>query len=603
MDSHEPKMPNFPRRSDIHRRSQEASSKDAAASEAPKDSASSKTPPSARPHAHSAGAATPRHSGKTAKPARNADVANGHDEAPAAKDAQTPGQPTSARPGLAFRPVRKEAATPKADEGAPRDEFGAILSGKSPAEKAPASRAKKTDPGKTDAAQADSTKPESATGESLKAGESKTALAESTPRTPIERSSCHKAPASQSASSVASKTSAPERPARTDEDDDDFLATTGIRSRRLEQERERARRRSRSRRIRRFFVALVIVLISLSLLGVASYFALQTLSVGSSQSQQADDYSGPGGPPVTVTIYKGALGSDIGKILVENDVVKSEAAFVRAFEANKASNSIRPGTYTLKSQISASDAVAALLDDKNRSENNVTVIPGDTVAQVVQRMKAVTEFDAAAVDAAVANTTALGLPPEAGGKLEGWLAPGTYELSADATPEALLKDMVAERIKELDALKIAPADRQTILIKASILEREVDRDEYLPKVARVIDNRLADPTGETRGLLQMDSTVAYAVGRTSGVPTAAELAFDSPYNTYKVKGLPAGAISNPHVKAIEATLKPEQGSWLYFVTINLDTGETRFSSTLAEHEQAKALLDEYCATHGSKCHK
>lgn len=389
----------------------------------------------------------------------------------------------------------------------------------------------------------------------------------------------------------------PSREPTFNEDDDDFLATTGIRSRRIEQEQKRVRRRRRNRKIRAFLIILTVI----GLLCGASYLAYQSLADGADHSQTSDDYSGPGGDLVTVTIYKGAVGTDIGQILKEAGVVKSVDAFARAFEANKASNSIRPGTYTLKTKISASDAIAALLDDANRTENTVTVIPGSTVAQVIQRMKDVTDFQQADIEAAVADTQALGLPPEAGGKLEGWLAPGTYELTADSTPQALFKDMVAARIQELDELKIEPKQRQELLIKASILEREVNDDEYLGKVARVIENRLADPNGETQGRLQMDSTVSYAVGRTSGVPTAEELQTDSPYNTYKVKGLPAGPIANPNVKALQAMNAPEEGTWIYFVTVDLDTGETKFSSTLEEHEKAKALLDQYCSTHQSKC--
>lgn len=380
---------------------------------------------------------------------------------------------------------------------------------------------------------------------------------------------------------------------------DEELETTGIRSRRIELEQQRARKRIRNRRIRSFFIIVLV----LSLLGGATYAAWRAIGDSSGSTQSEDDYSGSGGETVTITIYEGALGSDIGRELVDKDVVKSMDAFLRAFEANKAASSIRPGTYTLKTRISAADAIAALLDDKNRDENNVTVIPGDTLAQTIQRMKDVTDFNPADIDSALRQTDALGLPAQAGGNLEGWLAPGTYELSSDETPQSLLKEMVAARVSELEQLKIAPEKWQEVLIKASILEREVNIDQYLGKVARVIENRLADPQGETQGLLQMDSTVSYAVGRTSGVPTAAELATDSPYNTYKVKGLPVGPIATPALPAIEATLNPEPGTWLYFVTVDLDTGETRFASTIEEHKQNEALLDQYCSTHTDKCHK
>lgn len=374
--------------------------------------------------------------------------------------------------------------------------------------------------------------------------------------------------------------------------------TMGIRSRRLEQERQRARKRRRNRRIRSFFILALII----ALLGGAVFAAWNTLGIGGSITE-SDDYKGLGVEPVQVTIFEGALGTDIGNELIKHDVVKTMDAFLRAFEANKAASSIRPGTYSLKTKMSASEAIAALLDEANRTDNTVTVIPGQTLSQVVSKMREVTEFDSAAIDTALADPSALGLPAEANGNIEGWLAPGSYELAHDETPVTLLKEMIAARIAEFDELKIPQGQRQSLLIKASILEREVNKDEYLPKVARVIENRLADPAGETVGRLQMDSTVLYGVGKTGGIPTAEDLASDTPYNTYKIQGIPAGPISNPEVSALKAMAAPAEGSWLYFVTINLETGETRFASTSTEHEANKALLDEYCSTHQDLCFK
>lgn len=376
------------------------------------------------------------------------------------------------------------------------------------------------------------------------------------------------------------------------------METTGIRSRRIEQERQRVQRRRRHRRIRSVFIIGLV----LSLLGGAVYTAWNVLGI-SEIVAETDDYQGLGVNPVEVTIFDGALGTDIGAELVEHDVVKSMDAFLRAFEANKAAASIRPGTYSLKTQMSASEAIAALLDEANRSDNTVSVIPGQTVQQVLDKMATVTGFSPESIQAAIADPHSIGLPDVAAGNIEGWLAPGSYELSSEETPVTLLKEMVAARVAQFDQLNIPMEQRQSLLIKASILEREVNKDEYLAKVARVIENRLADPAGETVGRLQMDSTVLYGVGKTGGIPTAEDLAADNPYNTYKIQGLPAGPISNPAMNALEAMAAPEPGTWLYFVTINLETGETRFASTISEHDANKALLDAYCATHQELCFK
>jgi len=125
---------------------------------------------------------------------------------------------------------------------------------------------------------------------------------------------------------------------------------------------------------------------------------------------------------------------------------------------------------------------------------------------------------------------------------------------------------------------------------ASIIEREVSRDEDRPKVARVIYNRLA------RGMrLEMDSTVHYIVNESGKVFTSAEQRnIDSPYNTYLKKGLPPGPISAPGRKSLEAAVNPAEGDWLFFVAVNLDTGETEFNSDLNGHNASRDKLNQWC---------
>ena len=105
-------------------------------------------------------------------------------------------------------------------------------------------------------------------------------------------------------------------------------------------------------------------------------------------------------------------------------MVKSLSAFIRAFEANKAAVGIRPGSYTLKKEMSASGAIAALLDDANRMDNTVTVTPGQTKDQVAEQIALVTNIPLDQVKTAMADATTIGLPAEANGNVEGWLAPG-----------------------------------------------------------------------------------------------------------------------------------------------------------------------------------
>ncbi|SPT56542.1 endolytic transglycosylase MltG [Schaalia odontolytica] len=376
---------------------------------------------------------------------------------------------------------------------------------------------------------------------------------------------------------------------------DTLSETTGMRSRRLDRERRAARKRKRRRRVRSFFIIVLV----LGLLAGASYVAYDQLV--NTSTTASDDYPGPGVDSVEVTIDEEASGRAIGQTLVDAGVVKSVGAFVRQFEKTSASMSIRPGTYRLKLQMSAAGALAALLDETNRVDSTVTIRSGQKLSEVKQRIVDIMGVSEEDVDAAFADTEAIGLPSEAGGNAEGWLLPGSYEAGETDTPTTLIARMVQGTIDELDRLGVAPADRETVLIKASIVDGEMNIDKYMPMVARVIENRLADTNGETKGMLGMDSTVLYGVGKTSGLPDQADLDNDNPYNTRLHAGLPPTPIGQPSEKAIKAVLNPAEGTWLYFVTVNLETGETLFASTLEEQEKNREQLNAYCTAHPGDC--
>lgn len=303
------------------------------------------------------------------------------------------------------------------------------------------------------------------------------------------------------------------------------------------------------------------------------------------------DYDGEGTDSVQIVIPEGASGSDIAGILADNGVVKSEGAFIRACKADSRSSSIQPGTYNLRKEMSAASALSALLDPAYKAEVKITVPEGFTKAQVFDKISTLLNVSLDEVTAAAADPAAIGLPEVAGGEIEGWIAPLTYTFEPDTSVTEVLQTMVAARVEQMNDLDIPQEQWEEILIKASIVEREVFTAADYGKVARVIENRLAD-TASVQGRLQMDSTVLYGVGKTGGSPTQSELSQDTPYNTYIHAGLPPSPISNPGIAALEGVRKPADGDWLYFVTINLDSGETKFASTLAEHE---ANIEEYRA--------
>jgi len=102
--------------------------------------------------------------------------------------------------------------------------------------------------------------------------------------------------------------------------------------------------------------------------------------------------------------------------------------------------------------------------------------------------------------------------------------------------------------------------------------------------------------------LQSDATVIYANNADGTVYTTDEQrANKSKYNTYQHKGLPPGAISNPGRVALSAAVNPSKGKYLYFCTINPETGETKFATSLDGHNRNVALLRAWCKAHPGKC--
>ncbi|WP_328705728.1 endolytic transglycosylase MltG [Actinomyces trachealis] len=383
-------------------------------------------------------------------------------------------------------------------------------------------------------------------------------------------------------------------------DESSSTAPDGARRRRSDRRTERVIRKRRRRR-QAIITTLVLAVLAGGVLLIGRE-AVTEIRAAKPASTAVTDYPGPGEAEVIITIPEGSTGIQIGEILQQNDVVASVEGFVKAFDANAHSGSIQPGTYTLRTKMSAAQAVAGLLDPASKSDHTLTIPEGFTKAQVRERLKTVGHFTEADIDAAFADAQGIGLPAAANGDVEGWLAPRTYDLQENATAKDVISTMVSTTVKHLQETGTSEADYQSILIKASIIERETNRAEYYQQVARVIENRLADTAGETKGLLQMDSTVLYGLGRSGGIPSEAETKdSNNPYNTYAHTGLPPTPIGSPSKEAIAAAKHPAEGSWLYFVTVDLTTGETLFASTAAEHETNVQKLKTYCDTHQEQC--
>jgi len=349
----------------------------------------------------------------------------------------------------------------------------------------------------------------------------------------------------------------------------------------------------RGGRRRRRPLAVLLSLLVLGGLVAGIFFGVQAL-LGLMSSE---DYTGPGAGDVQVRVQEGDTLSDIARTLVDEDVIASTGPFVDAAEGRPEATGIQPGVYGLRSQMSGAAALDMLLGEGSRVLSKVTVPEGLTVAQILERIASETGKPIEELQAAAADLPALGLPAYAGGQLEGYLFPATYDVDPDQTAPQILKMMVDQFTTvagglDLEARAAAagrtPADIVTV---ASMIQSETRLDEERPDVAQVVYNRLQQGVR-----LGIDATLAFGLNKSGNDLTVADLQSDNPYNTRTRDGLPPTPISSPGEASLEAALTPTSGDLLYYVLENSD-GTHFFTADYAEFQAAR----QRCAEAGLGC--
>lgn len=357
----------------------------------------------------------------------------------------------------------------------------------------------------------------------------------------------------------------------------------------LEDDRHPSQRRERRKRGR--LVPVLAALVAVVIAAGAVYFAKEIFS----GFGDVPDYSGSGGESVSVRIDEGDTLSDIANKLADAGVVKSARAFVEAAEGNEAATGLQPGLYTLKLEMQASIALEAMLDPAAIQTVSVTLAEGLTVEQTLNKLAEGTGLPVEEFQAALDDRANLGLPAwaPAEGKLEGFLQPGTYTFDPEDTPLSMVQALVAQfnAVAAQTGLEQKAAavgqSPYSVLIIASLIEREAKWDEERPMIARVIYNRLAKPMP-----LQIDASTAYGVDKPGNELTKADLDDASnPYNLRVVPGLPPTPISTVGIPSIEAALTPADGTWIYYV-VNSADGHHAFVTTDAEFTAAKQVCQQ-----------
>lgn len=337
---------------------------------------------------------------------------------------------------------------------------------------------------------------------------------------------------------------------------------------RREPQRERTERRRPPRRRRSFgssigmaaLYAIMVIGISI-LLACVGWIAANDVLALNKEAKTA-----------TVTIGKEDSFNDVTKLLKEEGLIEYRGLFKLFASVTGGKAKVVPGTYTLNTDMDYRALLSGMsINSATKAEVTVTIPEGYSLSQIFQLLEergvsTVEELNKVAAEHDYNFSFLKEIPLGDANRLEGFLYPDTYLFNTPHSPLYVINKMLVNfDQKYSDELRAKVADSgysvQEILTIASLIEKETDGTDRT-RIASVIYNRLNQPNAGTVGFLQIDATLAYLNG--GKVPTEADKAIDSPYNTYKYKGLPPGPIANPGLESIQAALNPEKTDYFYY---------------------------------------
>lgn len=303
------------------------------------------------------------------------------------------------------------------------------------------------------------------------------------------------------------------------------------------------------------------------------------------------------GAAVRLEIPSGTSANQVADLLEENGIIKNSFIFKYYLKLGNQGSRFQAGLYELSPGM-ANDAIIAKLNagDTVAAETIRFTIPeGFTVLQIADKLAEEKLIDKdkflelASSKAAWRDAEAVRSIPDVDTlhqRLEGYLFPETYEMKKESTEEDIIVRMVSELDRKLSQLPEGWMDDMEerglsfheLLTIASLVEREVVVDEERALVAGVIHNRINDGMK-----LQIDATVQYSLDKPKERLYNKDLEVDSPYNTYKVEGLPPGPIASPSLASIQAALYPEETEYMFYVTKKDGTQTHLFAKTYSEH--------------------
>lgn len=303
-----------------------------------------------------------------------------------------------------------------------------------------------------------------------------------------------------------------------------------------------------------------------------------------------------GSETVTVEIPRGASGALIAQILKENGVIKSETAFRLKLRNSPLKDKLNYGTFSLYKSMCLEDILDKLSMTSIQGSVRVTVPEGYSAQMIAQRLEekglvSKNDFLKELANGSFEFSFIKDIKQGNGVKyrLEGYLFPNTYEFDSDSTAHEIINTLLGEFEKQYNAVKNenkTDMDMNDIIITASLIEREAKLDSERSLISGVIQNRLKEDMP-----LQIDATVVYAIS--DGLYDVdrvfyKDLEVDSPYNTYKYNGLPAGAICSPGIASVKAAMNPAKHNYMFYRTdSSKNDGSHIFTETFNQHVKNK----------------
>lgn len=309
------------------------------------------------------------------------------------------------------------------------------------------------------------------------------------------------------------------------------------------------------------------------------------------------DYDTQAGETVDFEVVSGDGLETVANRLLDEEIIASRDAFWDSLNELKGEPIPQPGTFELREEMPAEDAVAVLFGD-GEATYYISLNAGTRVDDALERIAQETDVTLQELQVLNDEPQQFGLPDEAQ-SLEGYLAAGEYRPSLDATAEDVIEEMVEPTFDYFDDLGLSDEDEQwrTVII-ASLITAEANHGEPedYPLIAGAIENRLDPDNTETEGLLQIDAAVNYGLEGETGLHFTEEDRLDesNPYNTYQHTGLPPGPIATPTPSTLDAAANPADTDYIYWVTVNIATGETEFNETYDEHQEDVEEFLRWC---------